>query len=139
MNLWKSGLSVAVGYAAWTLIFLGGTAAIRALRPGVHDEAGVTSDIATLSIYLVISFVASLVAGVLAAQIAPRAKLAHGAVLAICLLATGIPVQLSAWDDLPLWYNLVFLVMLVPLTLAGAGVGSGSRAKASPTSISAAH
>ena len=71
MNLWKSGLSVAVGYAAWTLIFLGGTAAIRALRPGVHDEAGVTSDIATLSIYLVISFVASLVAGVLAAQIAP--------------------------------------------------------------------
>ena len=40
-------------------------------------------------------------------------------ILAGCLLATGIPVQLSAWNDLPVWYNLVFLTLLVPVTIAG--------------------
>ena len=42
-------------------------------------------------------------------------------------MATGIPVQLSAWDQLPVWYNLVFLVLLVPVTMLGVRIGIGDR------------
>ena len=44
------------------------------------------------------------------------------AVLAALLLATGIPVQLSVWNDLPVWYNLAFLILLVPETVFGASL-----------------
>ena len=37
----------------------------------------------------------------------------------ILLLATGIAVQLQYWSLLPIWYHLVFLVLLVPSTVAG--------------------
>ena len=114
MNIVKSILSVVVGYAVWTVIFLGGAAGIRGVRADVHDEQGITGDVATLLMYLVLSFAASVAAGWVGAKIAGRAHWVHGGVLAVCLLATGIPVQLSAWDVLPVWYNLVFLVMLDP-------------------------
>ncbi len=121
----KNILSIAAGYAAWTVIFLGGVAGVRAMRPDVHDANGFTSDVTTLLIYLILSIVASLAAGFLAGKIAGNSKTLSAAILAICLLATGIPVQLSAWNDLPVWYNLAFLILLVPVTMLGAtAVGS---------------
>ena len=40
-------------------------------------------------------------------------------VLAGLLLATGVPVQLSAWELVPGWYPPAFLVALVPVTWLG--------------------
>ena len=120
--MFKNILSVVAGYVVWTLIFLGGLAAVRALRPDVHDINGFTSDILTLVIYLIVSIVASLAAGFVTAKIAGKSKTLYAAILAICLLATGIPVQLSAWNDIPVWYNLAFLILLVPVTMLGASL-----------------
>jgi hypothetical protein len=116
----KKIVSVVVGYVVWTVIFLAGGAAVRAWRPDVHDANGITADVSTLVVYLVLSILASLAAGFATAQIAGHSRTWCAAGLAICLLATGIPVQLSAWNDLPVWYNLVFLIMLVPATMLGA-------------------
>lgn len=118
--MFKNILSVVAGYVVWTVIFLGGAAAVRALRPDVHVN-GFTSDIPTLVIYLIVSIAASLAAGFVTAKIAGGSKMLFAAILAVCLLATGIPVQLSAWNDLPVWYNLTFLILLVPVTMLGAG------------------
>jgi hypothetical protein len=105
---------------------LGGAALVRSARASVHDENGFTSDTSTLLIYLVLSVLASLAAGALTGKIAATAKMVCVAVLAACLLATGVPVQLSAWNDLPVWYNLVFLVLLVPVTLLGGRLACGN-------------
>ncbi len=118
----KNILSVIAGYVIWTVIFLGGAAGIRAVRPDVHDENGITADVATLAVYLVISVIASLAGGFSAAKIASSSKTLCAGILAACLLATGIPVQLSAWNDLPVWYNLAFLILLVPVTMIGAAL-----------------
>lgn len=119
----KNIASVIVGYILWTVIFLGGASAVRAAMPGAHDENGFTSSVPVLSIYLALSVLASLAAGFLTAKIAnaPRKRLFAG-ITAVCLLATGIPVQLSTWDDLPVWYNLAFLILLVPATMQGAAL-----------------
>lgn len=118
----KNVLSVVFGYAAWTMIFLGGASLIRMIWSSAHDDQGITSDIKLLVGYLILSIVASLMAGLTTVSIAGSAKMKCVSVLAICLLATGIPVQLSTWDVLPVWYNLIFLILLVPVTIAGAKI-----------------
>ena len=115
----RNVLSAVAGYAAWTVIFLCGSAVIRAGMPAVHDPEGYTTNATALVLYLVVSFVASLAAGYLTGRIARGSRMMWVGVLAFLLVATGIPVQLSAWDLLPPWYNLVFLAALAPLTLLG--------------------
>ncbi len=119
----RNVLAVIAGYAAWTAVFFASAAGIRSAMPEVHDDAGFTSNTTALVLYLVGSFAASLLAGFIAARTAQSTKLRWVWITALALLATGVPVQLSPWDQLPLWYNLVFLVLLVPLTLAGGRVG----------------
>jgi hypothetical protein len=111
--------SIIVGYIIWTAIFLGGAAAVRAINPGVHDEVGMTRDTPTLAIYLAISVVASVVAGYCVARIAEKSKMRCVFLLVVSLLATGVPVQPNAWGKLPVWYNVIFLALLIPLPLAG--------------------
>ena len=119
----RNGLSVMIGYALWTAIFLGGIAIVRALFPDVHDAAGITSGSTALTLNLFISIIASTVAGWAAARTASSSRMTCGWILAGCLLATGISVQFTAGMELPVWYNLAFLYLLVPVTLAGVWMG----------------
>ena len=118
----KKLLAVVAGYALWTVVFLGGSAVLRVVLAGVHDDAGFTSDAMALVLYLLLSFAASFLAGWATARIGGPGLPVY--VLAGLLLGTGVPVQLSAWDQLPVWYNLVFLVMLVPMTVLGGRRGA---------------
>lgn len=116
-------LGVAAGYAVWTGVFLGSSAGIRSAMRSVHDESGFTSSVTALSLYLAVSVVASVLAGFTAARLANAPKRRWVWVTAIALLATGIPVQLGAWDSIPVWYNVAFLALLVPATLIGGRKG----------------
>ncbi len=115
----KSVVAVVAGYVAWTVVFLGSSFGIRTLMSDVHTDDGLTTDLSALLLYLIMSVVASLIAGFVAARLAPRKMTRHAFVLALLLLATGIPVQLANWDVLPVWYNVAFLGMLLPATIAG--------------------
>lgn len=112
-------LSIVAGYAVWTVLFLGGSAGIRSVMASSHDAAGYTSDIAALLTYLVLSMIASVAAGYVTAKVSKVKVKRDSLILAGALLATGIPVQISSWSLIPIWYNLAFLVMLVPLTILG--------------------
>ena len=120
----KNILSAIAGYATWTVIFLGGSSGIRSAFSAVHDDVGNTSDVLALSCYLGLSMVASFVAGFVTGRLADAPKMRWVYVLTVLLLATGIPVQLSAWDTLPVWYHLAFLILLAPLTVWGGRKGS---------------
>ncbi|MEJ2539061.1 MAG: hypothetical protein P8188_03585 [Gemmatimonadota bacterium] len=113
----KRVLGIVAGYGAWTVIFLGGSAVLRSALSGVHDARGFTRDPTALILYLLLSFVASFAAGLVTSRVSGAWR--PVLILAALLLATGIPVQAGSWNDLPVWYHLVFLGMLVPLTLAG--------------------
>lgn len=113
----KQLAGVLAGYAVWTVVFLGGSAVVRSTMAGVHDADGFTGDGLALALYLLLSFAASVLAGLTTSRIAGGGRPVW--ILAGLLLATGIPVQASAWDRLPIWYHLIFLGMLVPMTLAG--------------------
>ena len=109
------------GYAVWTVIWLGGNALFFAEAKEVVARGEAYTRTGPLLGALGLSILCSLAAGVTAGAIG-RAR-AGGAALAagLLLLATGIFVQGGARDQMPLWYHLAFLLLLLPLTLLGAG------------------
>ena len=122
----KTILSVIAGYLTWTVVFLGGSFGLRQLLTRVEfDAEGFTDNGMVLGLFLATSMLASLLAGYVAGWLADGKHLKHGLILLFCLLATGIPVQMSAWDKLPLWYNLAFLILLTPMTLLGSNFSGG--------------
>ncbi len=120
----KSIVSVVSGYLAWTVLFLGGGAVLRAAFAAAHAADGRVDATGVLLLYLALSVLASAVAGAVTARLAPRRAMAHVGVLAALLLATGLPVQVSVWETLPVWYHVLFLAALVPVTWLG---GRGQR------------
>jgi len=116
----RQTFAVVVGFVVWSALWI--------LLNLLLKDAGLVPADASQPIYearpllflLAGSLVISLIAGYLAAAI--RGRTAYGAivVLGLILLAVGIFVQIQYWHLMPLWYHLTFLVLLLPLCLAGA-------------------
>jgi len=85
-----------------------------------YDESvkAMTFSSTMLMISLVLSAFCSIVAGFVAALIA-RENLRSPLILGMLLLIFGIFVQISVWDKIPLWYNLAFWILLIPMTILG--------------------
>ena len=115
----RNALAVASGFLAWTALFFGLAAVIRALFPGAHGADGSVYASGPLLLYLALTVLASGVAGFAAALVA-RSR--HGRIVLVTgllLLGVGLAVQLSSWSLAPAWYNVAFLALLVPLTILG--------------------
>ena len=112
-------LGVLAGYAAWTALWLGGNALFFGEASRVIGEGRAYTVAVPLLGVIVLSIVCSIVAGVTTAKIA--AARAGGAVVVMAglLLLTGIAVQFGVWALMPVWYHLVFLVLIVPVVLIG--------------------
>ena len=115
----RSILSVLAGVSTWTVLFLGGNQVLFALFADRYREDLTTDDPVALLATLALSVVASIVAGWVTARIARTKPLAHTVALGIALLTIGIPVQVSYWESLPVWYHLCFLALLLPGSVLG--------------------
>ena len=115
----RSLSAVIAGFMVWTVVFLGGNQLFFVLFRGRYREDMSTDDGLVLLATLLLSVLASVAAGWVAVAIAKTKPRQHAAVLGLVLLAVGIWVQLMSWDALPLWYNLCFLVLLLPATILG--------------------
>lgn len=114
-------LAVVVGYVVWTVVWLGGGAALAAVFPDQPNEAGVYDNAAMLGVLLALSVVCSLLGGMTCGKIT-RGKRRAPMVLAVLLLLTGIGVQAGAWSAMPIWFHIPFLLLLVPVTWLAAGL-----------------
>ncbi len=108
-----------VGYVVWTAIWLTVNAMVFAEAGEVIAAGDAFTETGPLLGVLALSIACSLAGGVVAA-IAGGAR-ARGAVFgnALLLLATGIFVQAGLWSLMRVWYHLIFLALLVPMTLLG--------------------
>lgn len=116
----RAALGVIVGYAVWTVLWLGGGAAFfGSMADAVgaeqrYDAAGPLLGLLALSI------ACSLAGGVVCAFLARSRRLGASVVLAALLVLTGIGVQASMWSLMPVWYHICFLVLLIPVTIGAA-------------------
>lgn len=124
-------LGVVAGFIAWSILWVGGEEVLRMLSPGwygahqleaekaMFNRSEFTSDTTILMISLIRSIITSIVAGYLAAVIAGENN-RTALILGALLLAFGLMVQIMAWNYMPVWYHIIFLILLIPMTLLGA-------------------
>ncbi len=108
-----------VGYVVWTAIWLTVNAMVFAEAGEVIAAGDAFTETGPLLGLLALSIACSLAGGVAAAI--TGGERARAAVLgnAGLLLATGIFIQAGLWSLMPVWYHLIFLALLVPMTLLG--------------------
>jgi uncharacterized membrane protein YeaQ/YmgE (transglycosylase-associated protein family) len=126
----KVVLGVIAGFVAWTILWLGSDMVLMTLSPswyGAHQlkfeqAMGLgepfVADTTILLMHLVRSIIISVICGFLAAMIAGENRRTP-LILGVLLLLFGIGVEVAAWNYLPVWYHIVFLLLLIPATVIG--------------------
>jgi hypothetical protein len=123
-------LGVIAGFIAWSIIWVGSDQFLASMSRdwyGAHQDKvalavvngeSFNSDTTIVLIGLVRSIIASIMAGFLAAVVAGENRRSP-LILGIILLAVGIAVQIHLWNVFPVWFHLIFWVLLVPMTILG--------------------
>ena len=113
-------LAFAAGLVVWLVVI---TVLNRGLRIFVmgyaQAEPMFSFTLGMLTLRLVIGAITSLIAGAVAAWIAPS-RPSVPVLVGAALLAAFIPDHVRLFSLFPLWYHLVFLVTLIPLVMLGA-------------------
>lgn len=123
-------LGVAAGFIAWSIMWVGSQQVLMSVWPewyGAHQHAfekatlnkePFMADTTILIMNLVRLTIVSILSGFLAAVIAGESKRST-LILAILLLAFGAVVTALTWSLLPIWYHILLLLLLVPMTILG--------------------
>ena len=115
----RAALAFAVGLVVWLLLISLLDRALRVALAGyAAAEPTMSFTLGMLVSRLVIAALTSLIAGAIAAWIAP-ASAPVPVLLGLTLLVAVLPVHLRLWSQFPLWYHVVFLGTLVPLIVLG--------------------
>ncbi|MBK9155498.1 MAG: hypothetical protein IPM25_15030 [Chloracidobacterium sp.] len=130
-------LGVVAGFIVWSILWVGSDQVLMNLSRdwyGAHQNGFETAmmngqpfavDTTILVLHIIRSIIFSLMAGFLAAFIANENRKAP-LVLGILLLLFGLGVQVMVWNYLPVWYHVVFLGLLVPMTVVGGKLKSSA-------------
>jgi hypothetical protein len=122
-------LGVIAGFIGWLIVWIGSEKVISAMWAafGANQKAfeevlknggQFAPDTTFLVTQIVMGSIVSVLAGVLAALVAgenSRAPL----VLGFVLLAMGILKAVMSWQYVPIWYHVIFTVLLLPLAILG--------------------
>ena len=122
-------LGVIAGFFGWVILWFGSEKILSAFWPefGVQQRAfeevvknggQFTAATTMLLTHIVMGLIVSLVSGILAALIAggnTRAPLALG----FLLLALGVVKVVMSWSYVPIWYQVIFTALLIPMTIMG--------------------
>ena len=127
----RAALAFAAGLVAWMLVISVLNRGLRVALAGyAAAEPTMSFTLGMLVSRLMIAALASIIAGAIAASIAPASR-RMPVLLGLALLVAFLPVHLKLWSLLPFWYHLVFLGTLVPLIVLGARL-PGVRTVAGP-------
>lgn len=123
-------LAVIAGFFVWAFLWVGSDAVLRILSPdwygknyfefqaAIDNKTTYALDASLLLISLVRSVIFSVIAGFISVLIS-KENLKAPLGLGVLLLAFGAFVQSVYWNYLPIWYHVLFLGLLVPMTILG--------------------
>ena len=118
--MWRTVAAIIAGNLAWTVLWLGLNVLLRTRGLLPADPLQRVEDITGLMVLLAASVLFSAAAGWITTAIAREGGYAPAILLAVIQLALGIFFQAQAWQLMPIWYHLPFLLLIVPATLFGA-------------------
>ena len=107
-----------VGFIVWSILWLGSDVLIVSfptLAPS-GDYAVIPTNYLLLKLSSSVIF--SIIAGLIAAWISGETMKAP-LILGVMLLIVGLIVQISRWKPIPVWYHILFLILLLPMAVLG--------------------
>lgn len=123
-------LAIIIGFIVWSVLWVGTDVVLSLIsqnwygkaftdfQAAVDNKTPYTIDSVILIVSLIRSVIFSVISGFITALIAKEnTKSTLG--LGILLLLFGIFVQSVYWNYIPLWYHLLFLGLLIPMTILG--------------------
>lgn len=131
-------LGVIVGFIVWSVIWIGTDAILTIISPNWYAKNIIDLNTAAANgqpyqsetvmtiMALSLSVICSFISGFAAALIA-RENVKSTLILGILLLLVGISVSVSFWNYFPLWYHILFLLSLIPVTIIGGRLKGESR------------
>ncbi len=122
-------LGVIAGFVAWSILWVGSDQVLIstidwysahqfAFQKAMFNKEAFEPNQTILIMHLVRCAIVSIMAGFIAAFVANENRRST-IILGILLLIVGIIVEVVTWNYLPIWYHIVFLLLLVPMTIAG--------------------
>jgi hypothetical protein len=123
-------LAAIAGFIAWSILWVGSEQVLSSASPdwlGAHQTAferatfnnePFAPDSSILVLALVRLIIVSIISGFLTAVIAGENRRST-LILGILLLLFGGYVTFVTWSLLPIWYHLLLLVLLIPMTVLG--------------------
>ena len=127
----KIVLGVIAGFVAWSILWVGSDQVLMVSAPtwyGAHlldmemaraNQEPFAADTAILLFNLVRALIVTILSGFLAAFIANENRRTP-LILGVLLVLVGIAFEAMYWNQIPIWYHLIFLGMLIPVTILGA-------------------
>jgi len=115
-------LGAIAGTVAWFIVALGLGTVVQKIWPDFAEAIKTNSyTVPIMAARLGLSFLGSLLGGILASRISGERRNAALA-MGVIMLVIFVPYHLSAavWPHFPLWYHLSFFVSLIVLPLIGA-------------------
>jgi len=131
-------LGAIAGFIVWSVVWVGSEKILSAIWPdwyGVHQiafEAAVanggtfSADTTILLMNIVRGSIISVLSGFLAALIAGENRRSP-LILGILLVAFGLFIVALSWNYIPLWYHIIFTVLLIRMTLIGGKLGNSPK------------
>jgi hypothetical protein len=113
-------VAIVSGVFAWFLIATASNAGLRLLLTGYSSvETSMQFTLGMMVARLLLGALASIGAGYATVCIS-RTRFIPPLVVGVLLTAVFVPVHYGLWNKFPIWYHVVFLVSLVPMTALGA-------------------
>lgn len=127
----KIVIGIIVGFVVWSILWVGGEAFLsgtvspnwlgqysRDAEKALLNKTPLEHDSLIALIHLIRSIVTSIIAGYMCSLVAGEYKRST-LILGIILLAFGTTVQIMSWAVFPVWYHILFLALLIPMTVLG--------------------
>ncbi|MEO8041694.1 MAG: hypothetical protein ABI646_03690 [Acidobacteriota bacterium] len=123
-------LGIIAGFIAWTILWVGSDQLLHTFSPGWYgahqDRVALAAangepfnaDTTIVIIGLIRSAITTIMAGFIAAVVAGENRRST-LILGLILLIVGVAVQLNFWNVYPIWFHLIFWLMLIPMTILG--------------------
>ncbi len=123
-------LGAIVGFIVWTILLLVSDKILETVSPdwygrisaellaAIENKTSYTMDTAIMILTGTRSAILTLISGFVAALIS-KENFKSPLLLGILLLAFGLFVHSIFWNYVPLWYDLLILLPLIPLALLG--------------------
>jgi hypothetical protein len=115
----RSIIAVLVGFVVIGALAVGADFAMLAIAPGRFTLTGRMDDPAVLLLVLAYVFAFAVFGCWLAARLAPDRPLQHALVLGALGLAFNVVGTIARWDDAPVWYHVIALLLVMPAAWLG--------------------